>query len=225
MYLDKDPKSIRRMFDKIAPKYDFINNLISFSKHLKIKKEAIDLLNLKNEKELKVLDLCCGTGDLGRIVKEKFPKIQVYGVDFSTGMLKIASKQNKNREYYRADATKLPFGDSTFDCILMGFGLRNIQDETIALSEIFRVLKRNGQFLHLDFEPECKYASLYDKIIPHLVRVFVRDIRPYIYLLRTKNEFYSSNEMVEKFEDANFGFVRAKKFFFDSISCQVMKKY
>ena len=162
---------------------------------------------------------------MGQIVKEQFPKIQLFGADFSSEMLKIASKRNKNIQYYRCDATNLSFGDLTFDCVLMGFGLRNIQDETKALSEILRVLKHNGKFLHLDFEPECKYVNLYDKIIPHLVRIFVKDIRPYIYLLKTKNEFYSNNEMIEKFEDNGFGFISAKKFFFDSISCQIMKKY
>ena len=221
--LDKNPKDIRKMFDRVSHQYDLVNDILSCFSHKKIKLQAIEALKLKDN--IRVLDLCCGTGDLARIIKKKFPNSQVYGVDFSRNMLKIASKKSKNIEYYEADATKLSFASEFFDCVVMGFGLRNIQEPELALAEIYRVLKRSGKFLHLDFDKNGKYVSLYDKIMPRILRVFVKDIEPYNYLLKSKNDFYSNDELIELFEDNNFGFVCYNKIMFDMISYQVMKKY
>ena len=71
-----------------------MNDILSCFSHIKVKTQAIEALNLKDN--IKVLDLCCGTGDLGHIIKKKYPKTQVIGVDFSRNMLKIASRKNKN---------------------------------------------------------------------------------------------------------------------------------
>ena len=84
--LEKNPKDIRKMFDKISHQYDLMNNILSCFSHNKVKLCAIDALKLK--KNVKVLDLCCGTGDLGRIIKRNNPEAQVFGVDFSRNMLK-----------------------------------------------------------------------------------------------------------------------------------------
>lgn len=221
--LEKNPKEIRRMFDKISHQYDLMNDILSCFSHIKVKTQAIEALNLKDN--IKVLDLCCGTGDLGHIIKKKYPKTQVIGVDFSRNMLKIASRKNKNIEYYEADATNLSFADDYFDCVVMGFGLRNIQEPENALCEIYRVLKREGKFLHLDFDKQGKYIRLYDKIMPYILRLFAKDLTPYKYLLNSKNEFYSNDELIEFFEDNKFGFVSYNKTKFDMISYQVMKKY
>ena len=221
--LEKNPKDIRKMFDKISYQYDLMNDILSFCSHKKIKTQALDALNLKDN--IKVLDLCCGTGDLGRIIKKKFPNIQVFGVDFSRNMLKIASRKNKNIQYFEADATNLNFADEYFDCVVMGFGLRNIQEPQKALAEIFRILKHDGKFLHLDFDNKGKYIKLYDKIMPYILKIFVKDLEPYNYLLKSKNEFYSNDELIEFFEDNGFGFISYNKTMHDMISYQVMKKY
>lgn len=221
--LEKNPKDIRKMFDKISYQYDLINNILSCFSHKKIKTQSVEALSLRDN--FKVLDLCCGTGDLGKIIKKKFPKVQVFGVDFSRNMLKIASRKNKNIEYHEADATKLPFANDYFDCVVMGFGLRNIQEPEVALGEIYRVLKTNGEFLHLDFDSKGKYIAQYDKIMPFVLKVFVKDLTPYKYLLTSKNNFYSNDELIELFEENNFGIVSFKKMMFDMISYQVMKKY
>lgn len=225
MLINKNPENIKNMFDEISDKYDFINNLISFSTHLEIKAKAINALKIPNKSSVKVLDLCCGSGDLIKIVNKKFPNVQVFGVDFSQKMLQIAHKKCKVAELYEADATNLPFNDSFFDFVLMGFGLRNIQDENNAILEAYRVLKSGGKFLHLDFEPNGDYVKIYDKLVPYLTKIFLKDIGPYLYLLKSKNDFYSSEELIEKFEDFGFGFVNYEKLCFNMIAYQIMKKY
>jgi len=225
MLINKNPQEIKNMFDKISNKYDFINNLISFFMHLNIKTEAIKALKIKNKKEVRVLDLCCGSGDLLKIVNKLYPNVQIFGVDFSHEMLKFAHKKCKSATLYEADATDLPFSDEYFDYILMGFGLRNIQEEDSAIREVYRILKKEGKFLHLDFEPNGDYMRIYDKIIPYLTKIFLKDISPYIYLLQSKNNFYTNDELIEKFEDFGFGFVNYKKKCFNMIAYQIMKKY
>ena len=119
----------------------------------------------------------------------------------------------------------MPFADEYFDCVVVGFGLRNIQDFEGVLKEIYRVLKKNSKFLHLDFEPNGDVRKIYDKIIPYILKVFIKDISPYLYLLNSKNNFYTSEKLIEIFEDFNFGFVNYKKMLFNMVAYQIMKKY
>ena len=211
------------MFNSIAVKYDFANELISFKTHKKIKKTAVEALKLTNG--MRVLDLCCGTGDLGGIIKNLYPKCEVYGVDFSRYMLKMACRKFRNIQYYEADALDLPFDDNYFDCVVVGFGLRNISDRIAAIKEIHRVLKSGAKFLHLDFDPKGDYIKLYDLIILKILKVFIKDINPYIYMIKSKNSFYSNDELIEFFEDNGFGFENYKKMMFNMISYQIMRKY
>ena len=145
--MNKSPQNIQNMFNLIANNYDKLNSIISFGFNNIIKLACIKSLCIKpNEK---VLDLCTGTGDLIRFIKKYSNNIT--GVDFSENMLKIARKKFKDTEFIEADCTQLPFADNSFDIITMGYGLRNIENRTKALKEVYRVLKPNGKFLHLDF--------------------------------------------------------------------------
>ena len=89
---DKSPENIKKMFNEIAPKYDFMNNIISFGLHHIVKKIAVNKLTLKNDAA--ALDLCCGTGDISKILANKKWIKKVTGIDFSTTMLEIAKKKN-----------------------------------------------------------------------------------------------------------------------------------
>ena len=144
--------NIKNLFDNLANKYDFMNNIISFGTHKFIKKLAIKELNIKPNS--KVLDLCCGTGDLGSIIKETEPTCDITGVDFSENMLEIARKRNPKNTYWNFDTTNLPFEKNSFDYIVMGFGLRNIVQKNKALEEIHRILKPNGTVIcaNADFD-------------------------------------------------------------------------
>lgn len=147
------PALVQKIFNNIAPVYDLLNDIISFGLHKKWKSIAIDQLCLKPGD--KVLDLCCGSGDISVLILEKMlPDIEITAVDFSPNMLKIAEKRLINYSqviFVEADALNLPFNDNCFDRVIISFGLRNLANLTDGLKEINRVLKPTGTFVSLDF--------------------------------------------------------------------------
>ena len=220
--VDKSPEKIQKMFDEISEKYDFLNNLMSFGTQIFIKKDCINQLSV--EKPCKILDLCCGTGDLTRILRRKYKYAEVFGTDFSEKMLEIAKTKNNKIEYLQSDVTNLPFEDNSFDIVTIGFGLRNIKDFDGALKEIYRVLKPNGEFLHLDFGEKNIFNKIFDKITPNLIKIFTKNNEAYSYLIQSKQEFFAPNELIKKFENKGFEFVKRKDYLFKAISCQIMTK-
>ncbi len=217
--MDKDPKKIKEMFNQIAKKYDFNNNLISFGLHKMVKKLAINSFDFSG----KCLDLCTGTGDIAiNLYKQG---CNVTGLDFSKNMLEIARKKHPNIDFIEGDCTSLPFKDNSFDAITISFGLRNIQDYNTALDEIYRVLKTNGKFFHLDFCKENILANiLYDFFIPKLIKIFYGNDLPYKYLVQSKQEFFDNKTLQTIFENHGFNFETQKTFLFGTISCQICKK-
>ena len=199
-----------------------MNNIISFGLHNFIKREAIK--SLKIEPGSKVLDLCCGTGDLGRIIKKIQPTCDVIGVDFSSEMLKIARRKNPNITYWELDATSLPFEKNSFNYIVMGFGLRNIPEKNKTLGEIYRILKNNGEFLHLDFGEQNHLSFLYDNLILFLSRLFLKNTKEYKYLVISKNRFLKPSELIELFKFNRFEYIKHKNMFWNMISFQIMRK-
>ena len=222
MLIYKNTSDIKNMFNQISSRYDLINDLISFFTHKIFKQTALKSLVLNEN--MKVLDLCCGSGDIARMIKKQAPSANVIGGDFSSSMLQIARLKSRDIEYIELDATKLPFENEKFDIVTIGFGLRNIQNQDKALDEIHRVLKLNGQFLHLDFEGKSKLSLVYDKFILFFLRFFTKNLDAYKYLMDSKNSFYSSEEIIQKFEEKKFKCVKYKKMFFKMVSYHLMKK-
>lgn len=214
-------QDIKAMFNKISSEYDFLNNIISFFTHILVKKAALKTLNIKDG--AKVLDLCSGSGDLGRIVKDTMPGAEVFGVDFSENMIQIAKKKNPDIKYLNADALQLPFEDNYFDYIVMGFGLRNIPDKNRALSEIYRTLKYDGKFLHLDFGKKTIFNKIYDVVVTFFASFF-KDKEAYLYLIKSKNNFFSPEELIKIFKDAGFDCILKKELLFKIISFQIFIK-
>ena len=218
---DKNPEKIRKMFDEIAARYDFINGIISFGTHKRGKKQAIrDLPPLPGNAE--ILDLCTGTGDLAYFLKSRG---RVTGLDFSQNMLAAARKKVPEADFILGDCTKLPFKDNSFDLVTIGFGLRNIENPDRAIEEIVRVLKPDGIFMHLDFGKSSNFADkIFDFIVPPLVKIFYKNSIPYDYLLESKKTFKSPDELIKTFENYGFKFERRHDFLFGVISSQIMKK-
>ena len=213
---------IKNLFDNLSNKYDFMNNIISFGTHKIIKEKAIKALNIKPNS--KVLDLCCGTGDLGAIIKKIEPTCDVIGIDFSPQMLEIARKKNPNITYWEANATDLKFEKNTFDYIVMGFGLRNIPEKNKALEQIYKILKVNGLFMHLDFGKQNKISKIYDNLILFLAKIFTKNTKPYKYLVLSKNNFLEPEELIDLFKFNKFEYVMHKNLMLNQISYQIMKK-
>ncbi len=148
---------IRNIFNQIAPVYDNINDWLSFGQH-HIWKEMTVKWSKAKPGDI-ALDICCGSGDITKKLAAKVGKIgQVYGVDFAQEMLAIARTKQQNSYYYnydiqwiKADVLNLPFADNYFNCVTMGYGLRNVSNIPQCLTEINRVLKPGSMAAILDF--------------------------------------------------------------------------
>ncbi|TXG56253.1 hypothetical protein EZV62_017566 [Acer yangbiense] len=146
------------LFNRIAPVYDNLNDVLSMGQHRIWKRMAVTWSGAKSGDN--VLDLCCGSGDLAFLLSEKvWPTGKVTGLDFSEDQLSMASSRQdllskvcyRNIEWVEGDALDLPFSDCFFDGITMGYGLRNVVDRRKALQEMFRVLKPGSRISVLDF--------------------------------------------------------------------------
>lgn len=221
----KKSDEIKTMFDEIAPKYDFMNDIISFKMHKFIKKIAVN--KLKFPYNANVLDLCTGTGDIAKILSTKKRIENIYAVDFSEKMLEIAKNKNSNPKikYVKSDCTNLFFEDNYFDIITMFFGLRNIEDKESAIKEIYRVLKPGGQFLHLDFKKGNNFLdSAFDSFTPIAGKIFAQNAEAYEYLVKSKQEFLSPKELEKIVQNSNFNQIASYNFLFSTINAQIFVK-
>ena len=228
MKIDKSPETIHKMFNSVARRYDSLNNLMSFGTHKYVKYMSIKNLDIKPHDS--VLDLCCGTGDLARLVKKFQPEAHVTGIDFSEKMLEIAINKNsennplKQIKYIQGDVTNLPYEDNSFDFVTMGFGLRNIANAEKAVEEAYRVLRPNGSFLHLDFGKKNFISKIYDKTTPLLIRLASGNSVSYSYLINSKKIFPLPEELIKDFEIKGFKFKKREDYLLGVISVQIMTK-
>lgn len=222
--LDKSPEKIHIMFNTVSRKYDLMNNIMSFGTHHYVKYKSIKCLNIKPHDN--VVDLCCGTGDLARIIKRIQPDACVTGIDFSEEMLKKAKNKKSigKISYMQGDVTNLPYEDNSFDIVTMGFGLRNIANAEKAVEEVYRILKPNGSFLHLDFGRKNFLSKIYDKITPILAKIFTENSVSYKYLIKSKKEFLSPEDLIKDFESKGFKLKKRCDYIFGVISAQIMYK-
>jgi len=139
---------MREMFTAIAPKYDFITRVISYGMDGRWKRLGVTQAALPEN--AMVLDLASGTGDFSRLVLENLPAARSVAVDITEGMLQLARGHGLD-EAVCSDATLLPFADATFDCVFIGYGLRNFPCLATAVREIERVTKPSGLMVSLDF--------------------------------------------------------------------------
>jgi demethylmenaquinone methyltransferase / 2-methoxy-6-polyprenyl-1,4-benzoquinol methylase len=162
--LDDKPRVVEAMFDRIAPRYDALNRLLTFRMDVRWRRRAVRTLALPEAS--RVLDLACGTGDLCRALVETGH--DPVGVDFSAGMLHAA---HTDAPLVRADAMQLPFADATFDAVTCGFALRNFAALAPVLAECARVLRPGGRVALLDVaEPESPLArSVHGAWFRHVV--------------------------------------------------------
>ncbi|PSF37084.1 bifunctional demethylmenaquinone methyltransferase/2-methoxy-6-polyprenyl-1,4-benzoquinol methylase UbiE [Aphanothece hegewaldii CCALA 016] len=147
---------VQAIFNRLAPVYDQFNQSLSFGLHRIWKLMTVKWCQPKLGDV--GLDVCCGTGDLTQLLAQQVGKTgKVIGLDFSVELLAIAQQratQNTPQlplEWIEGDALNLPFGDQTFDCATMGYGLRNVTDITQCLKELYRVLKPSAKVAILDF--------------------------------------------------------------------------
>src|SRR5215813_11097885 len=139
---------VREMFGSIARRYDLANHVLSCGIDFYWRARAAEIVDAWHPHT--IADLATGTGDLARAIQKKVPHAELTGVDFLPEMLDLARRKGVQRVIL-ADAMKLPFDDASFDCVTIAFGLRNLENCSAALTEMWRVLNANGHLLVLEF--------------------------------------------------------------------------
>jgi len=167
---EKKQRYVNRLFETIAPRYDFFTAFMSYGMDRGWKRSLVEMMDLGGNEI--ALDLACGTGDITFAVARRLKSGQVVGLDITQAMLEIAERKRlqagaENVSFHRGDILHIPFPDETFDCVTGGYALRNVPDMIAAITEIKRVLKPGGRFLSLDFgHPSNKlYRWLYIKYL------------------------------------------------------------
>lgn len=184
-------EQVTKMFDTISKNYDGLNRVISFGIDVKWRKRVVALLKKKQPKS--ILDIATGTGDLAINLTETGAK-RIVGLDISPGMLevgkeKVAGKKlSETIEMVVGDSEKLPYEDNSFDAVTVAFGVRNFETLEKGLSEIYRVLNKNGTFVVLETSVPTKtpfkqgYHFHCNYILPLIGRLFSKDRSAYTYL-------------------------------------------
>ncbi len=190
---------IAAMFDRISPKYDALNHLLSFNIDKVWRRKAAK--TVVNAYPKTILDLATGTADLALLLAKYNPQAHIIGMDISEKMLgigraKVAKRGlEKHIELRKGDAAALPFGNNTFDAVTVAFGVRNFEDLGQSLTEIRRVLKPGGQATILEFSMPDRfpvkqlYRFYFKHILPKIGRSVSKEPGAYTYLPQSVERF------------------------------------
>jgi demethylmenaquinone methyltransferase/2-methoxy-6-polyprenyl-1,4-benzoquinol methylase len=214
---------VREMFGRIAPRYDLLNHLLSLDiDKVWRRRVAKKFRAVLRDTNVRVLDLCCGTGDLAFAFRKEAPAgAEITGSDFVPEMLVRARAKSAASgariDFVEADALALPFGDSSFDLVSCAFGFRNLANYDRGLQEILRVLKPEGAIAILEFaEPRGKmfgalYRFYFRNLLPRLGGLISGDAKAYSYLPSSVSKFPDPGALETKFEQAGFSAVQYER--------------
>jgi demethylmenaquinone methyltransferase/2-methoxy-6-polyprenyl-1,4-benzoquinol methylase len=201
------PAHVREMFGSIAARYDFANHVLSCGLDFYWRARAAEIVAGWHPHT--IADLATGTGDLARAMQKKLPHAELTGVDFLPEMLEIARRKGVQR-VVMADAMKLPFNDASFDCVTIAFGLRNLENCSAALTEMWRVLNTNGHLLVLEFSLpttpmlRAAYRFYLHCCLPLLGSFLTQKKSAYDYLGDSIEEFPSGHVMCELIRETGY---------------------
>ncbi|MDT3426822.1 demethylmenaquinone methyltransferase/2-methoxy-6-polyprenyl-1,4-benzoquinol methylase [Paenibacillus forsythiae] len=183
---------VHSVFEKIAGKYDTMNDILSFRRHKAWRRFAMDKMAMRRGDT--AVDLCCGTCDWSIAMAESSGTGGVIGLDFSEGMLAVGRRKVEQRglgdriSLVQGNAMSLPFGDSSFDYATIGFGLRNVPDPVQVLHEMMRVVKPGGMVVCLELsKPTAQpfkgiYYFYLTRMLPLLGKLFAKSYEQYRWL-------------------------------------------
>ncbi|HYX19588.1 MAG TPA: ubiquinone/menaquinone biosynthesis methyltransferase [Thermoanaerobaculia bacterium] len=226
---DRAPR-VREMFSRLAWRYDLVNDIMSFGLHRWWKRQTVDIALKKpaGGPAPRVLDLCCGSGDLCFLAEERGAG-EVVGVDFTLPMLAVARRRQRDvpgrsapgrgdgrrgPQFVQADALALPFPDASFDAVTISYGLRNIADMPRALVEMRRVLAPGGRAVVLDFgKPDnwivgALYGGFLRTMMPAVGWLFHGDPETYLYIPASLRLFPAQRGVESLMRQAGFSKVR-----------------
>jgi demethylmenaquinone methyltransferase / 2-methoxy-6-polyprenyl-1,4-benzoquinol methylase len=205
---------VRGMFGRVAHRYDLANHLLSFNIDRYWRAYTVKrVLRILDDREARVLDICCGTGDLV-LALERARRAAVLGSDFCHPMLVAArhkfERRRKQSPLFEADALHLPLADSSLDLITVAFGFRNLANYDAGLREMRRVLRPGGLAAILEFSqpPNQAFAALYNfysrHILPVIGGALTGDPGAYRYLPESVRKFPAAEDLAADMRRAGF---------------------
>ena len=232
--LSEKGEKIQQMFGTIAPRYDFLNRMLSFGIDRRWRKKAVRLL--KYREGARILDVATGTGDVALEIARTTPStVKITGADFckemvDLGRIKAAQSPYADRiDFKVAPCEDLPFPNETFDSITIAFGIRNVVDRKLGLAEMWRVLRPGGRMIILEFStPRSQlfrqiYYFYFRRLLP-VIGGLISKYNAYKYLPDSVLEFPSHEEFAVMIEEAGFRSVHIKELTFGIASIYVGDK-
>ena len=224
-----DPDAVRATFTSVAPRYDLANHLLSGGIDVLWRQKLVNLARQGAHQD--ILDLATGSGDVAFALRHGLAKdVRITGADFCEPMLARARKKRdkqalpvEGNQFVVGDCLNLEFEDESFDLITIAFGLRNLADRGLGLSEMRRVLKPSGRIIVLEFsQPYFWFRPFYylylKGVLPWLARWVTGDRDAYLYLGSSISEFPDRAGLVKELEDAGFSSVECKAYTFSIVA-------
>lgn len=224
--LNKEPEEVASMFDGVAKRYDFMNDLLSLGQTKAWRKKATAII--APAAGMKILDIAAGTGSSSRPLADA--GAEVIPADFSQGMLDAGKKRHPDLNFTLADALNLPFGADEFDVTTISFGLRNTNDVQKALAEALRVTKPGGRLVVVEFShPTNKifrtiYMNYLMGFLPKVAKRFSSNPDAYIYLAQSIQAWPTQEQLAAKIESAGWGSVAWQNFTFGIVAVHIAFK-
>ena len=194
------------MFDEVAHRYDFLNDLLSLGRTKAWRKVVTAIIAPKPG--MKILDIAAGTGSSSKPLVAK--GADVIALDFSEGMLAAGRKRHKDIKFQQGDALKLPFTEDTFDVTTISFGLRNTSDTSAALKEALRVTKQSGRIVICEFShPTNKifrliYLKYLMRALPVIAKRISKNPAAYIYLAESIQAWPNQSALAQVMRQAGW---------------------
>jgi demethylmenaquinone methyltransferase/2-methoxy-6-polyprenyl-1,4-benzoquinol methylase len=227
--MSQKKKQVKRIFDNIASKYDFLNHFLSFGLDFYWRKKALKLTRLKSDSVL--LDIACGTGDVA-IQARKLGVKNIYGADFSHNMLRLFFKKSEwiKGHLVQMVAENIPFKDESFNNITVAFGVRNFYNLQEGFDSFHRILKPNGTATIIEFRmpsnPIIKsiYRSYFKNILPFLGGIISGDRAAYNYLPDSVEEFDEKVDIKKILNTSGFKEIKIYHFTFQTVQVLIATK-
>jgi len=217
---------VRTMFDRIAPRYDLMNAVMTFGQHQHMRRAAARLA--QPPRAGLALDLATGTGDFAAALRDSEPTCRVVGVDFALEMMRLGQIKYDARVMFSAgDMLRLPLPDDTFDCTVNGFVLRNVTDVRAAFAEMYRVLKPNGRAVSLEITSprtpiwENIFALYFDHLMPRLGGWLSGNPNAYRYLPQSVRDFLAPAQVTDVMRAVGFREVYFRRWALGSMAVYV----
>jgi demethylmenaquinone methyltransferase/2-methoxy-6-polyprenyl-1,4-benzoquinol methylase len=225
---------VKEMFDKISPRYDFLNRLLSFRQDTFWRNQMVGAAKLAPDS--RVMDVACGTCDVALEISEQLKgRVKIFGIDFSLGMLslgrqKLVLKENTTIDLLNADALHLPFKPDKFDAVFIAFGIRNIMDRKGAIRQFYKILKKEGKLVVLELTTPEKgffrqiYLGYFKRVLPLIGSFFSKHNNAYSYLPESVLNFPDPVCFSKTMKAAGFEKIRFKQMTFGIVTLFVGTK-